>query len=200
MRIPFLFLTLAAIILALYHLAFAGGEEVPHQAFQATDKTKFFLQETAGSVKVAGAQARPPLSSDPEQRLKDLPVVEHYGATPFYLKDPQGRMKRSVWNYFYLDQKNKAFAGYWEAEGGYEDVGEDEFFELLYVIAGNVYVEAEAKSYVAKPGDTVIIRPGRKCRITIKEPIKALFFCTGVADPMGYERMVLELMNKKCVK
>ena len=134
------------------------------------------------------------------ERLRALPFVEKYADSELVLKDPLGRMKRSDWNYFFLDQENKCFAGYWEAEDGAEDLAGDSFHELLVVLEGKIYVEAEGKQYVAEPGDTVIVLAGRKCRVVVKEPIKSFFLCCPVDDPLAYEQAVLDLMKKNGVK
>jgi len=85
---------------------------------------------SAGSqwLRPTWAQAVPAAERDKDQtaanralaaeRLRTLPFVEKYAESRLNLKDPMGRMKRSNWNYFFLDQKNKCFAGYWEAEQG----------------------------------------------------------------------------------
>ena len=135
--------------------------------------------------------------SSAAERLQGVPFVEKYADSQLVLKDALGRMKRSDWNYFFLDQKNKCFAGYWEAEQGAEELGADPFHELLVVLEGKIYVEAEGKQYVAQRGDTVIVLAGRKCRVVVKEPIKSFFVCCPVDDPLGYEQRVLDLLKKK---
>jgi uncharacterized cupin superfamily protein len=134
------------------------------------------------------------------ERLRTIPYVEKYADSRLNLKDPLGRMKRSDWNYFFLDQKNKFFAGYWEAEQGAEDLGADSFHELLVVLEGKLYVEAEGKQYVAKQGDTVNVLAGRKCRVIVKEPVRSFFVCCPVDDPLGYEQRVQDLMKKKGIE
>lgn len=50
--------------------------------------------------------------------------------------------------------------------------------------------EGETEEIVAGPGDTVIVVAGRKVRLTVREPVKALFVCYPMNDLEAYEAAV----------
>ena len=126
------------------------------------------------------------------RELAKIPHVVKWGSVPYDLEDQLGRFARSEWNYFLKDRENGVIAGYWEAEQGHEDLGEDEFHEMLHVVAGNLYVqgEDEAEETVAGPGDTIVVVAGRKVRVSVREPIKAFFVCYPLRDADEYEENV----------
>ena len=126
------------------------------------------------------------------EALAKIPHVVKWGAVPFDLEDKQERFVRSEWNYFLKDGENGVLAGYWEAEQGHEDLGEDEFHEMLHVVQGNLYVqpEGETEETIAGPGDTIVVVAGRRVRVTVREPIKGFFVCYPVGDVDGYEEGV----------
>ena len=131
--------------------------------------------------------------------MREWPIVEKWGDHSRDLSESQGRFRRSDWNYFIVDQKLGALAGYWLAESGHEDLGEDDFDEILHVIEGRLYVTGGEQSYVAEPGDTVVVHRGRPMRVEVREPSRVFFVCYGVADPEGYELDVRRLMKLRKV-
>jgi uncharacterized cupin superfamily protein len=124
-------------------------------------------------------------------------VVERWDSHPLDLKDPQGRFRRSEWNYFLVDSPAGVLMGYWLAEAGHEDLGQEDFDEILHVISGRLYVTCDGQDQVAGPGDTVVVKPGRPLRIAVREPTRAFFVCYRMADPAGYEAMVRQAMAAK---
>ncbi len=124
-------------------------------------------------------------------------VIEYWDSHPLDLKDPQGRFQRSEWNYFLVDQAAGVLMGYWLAEAGHEDLGEDDFAEVLHVISGRLYVTDNGEEQEAGPGDTVVVKPGRPLRLAVREPTRAFFVCYHMSDPVGYETMVRQAMAAK---
>lgn len=129
--------------------------------------------------------------------MKRWPIVERWDSHPLDLKDAQGRFQRSEWNYFLVDQEAGALMGYWLAEEGLEDLGGDDFDEVLHVIEGRLHVTCEGQELVAGPGDTVVVRRGRPTRIAVRERTRAFFVCYPMADPEGYEARVRRAMEEK---
>ena len=127
-----------------------------------------------------------------DEALRNLPHVVKWGELPYDLHDTLGRLQRSDFNYFFKDREHGLVAGYWEAEDGHEDLGEEEFHELLVVFAGNLYVQPEgaAEEIVAGPGDTVLIVAGRKARVIVREPVQAFFVCYPMAHIDEYEGQI----------
>lgn len=124
-------------------------------------------------------------------------LVEHWDSHPLDLKDSLGRFRRSEWNYFLVDQAAGVLMGYWLAEAGHEDLGQDDFDEVLHVISGRLYVTGEGEEQAAGPGDTVVVRPGRPLRLAVRETTLAFFVCYRMADPAGYEARVRQAMAAK---
>ena len=112
------------------------------------------------------------------EKLAQVPHVVKWGSLPYDLEDQLGRFGRSEWNYFLKDRENGVLAGYWEAEQGHEDLGGDEFHEVLHVVAGTLYVrpEGEDEETVAGPGDTVVVVAGRRVRVSVREAIKGFLY------------------------
>lgn len=119
--------------------------------------------------------------------MAELPVVVRWDSYPLDLKDPQERFQRSQWNYLPTSPDAKLLMGYWLAEEGCEDLGTDEFDEVLHVIEGRLLVTCDGQEHVAGPGDTVNVRRGQPMRVAVQEPTRVLFMCYPVADPTGYE-------------
>ena len=105
------------------------------------------------------------------EKLAQVPHVVKWGSLPYDLEDQLGRFERSEWNYFLKDRENGVMAGYWEAEQGHEDLGEDE-------------------ETVAGPGDTVVVVAGRRVRVSVREAVKGFFVCFPVEDVDAYEEGV----------
>lgn len=124
-------------------------------------------------------------------------VIERWDSHPLDLKDSQGRFRRSEWNYFLVDQAAGVLMGYWLAEDGHEDLGADDFAEVLHVMSGRLYVTGADEEQEAGPGDTVVVKPGRPLRIAVREATCAFFVCYHMSDPVGYEAMVRQAMAAK---
>ncbi len=125
------------------------------------------------------------------------PIVERWDSHPLDLKDPLERFKRSEWNYFLVDQESGVLMGYWLAEEGAEDLGGDEFDEVMHVIEGKLYVTCEGEAYTAGPGDTIVVRPGRPTRIAARELTRAFFVCYSMSDPEAFEARMHKRMAEK---
>ena len=126
------------------------------------------------------------------EEMAKIPHVVKWGSVPYDLEDKLERFERSEWTYFLKDGENGVLAGYWEAEQGHEDLGEESFHEMLHVIEGKLFVQGadEAEETVAGPGDTIVVVVGRKVRVRVRESVKAFFVCFPVEDVDAYEQSV----------
>ena len=116
------------------------------------------------------------------------PVIERWDSHLLDLTDPKRRFKISRWNYFLKDPATGVVMGNWEAEQGYEDLGEgSDFDEVMHVVSGRLYVTSEGRELVANPGDTVIIQRNRPTRIEVRERVRVFFVCYPMPDIVGYE-------------
>jgi ethanolamine utilization protein EutQ (cupin superfamily) len=122
------------------------------------------------------------------QPAGEIPVIERWDTHSLDLTDPKRRFKVSRWNYFLKDPATGVVMGYWEAEQGYEDLGQGgDFDEVMHVVLGRLYVACEGQELVANPGDTVIIQRDRPTRIMVREPVRVFFICYPMPDIAGYE-------------
>lgn len=127
-----------------------------------------------------------------DKSLFELPHVVDSEKINYDLHDTLNRFKRSEFNYFAKDKEHGLVAGYWEAEDGFEDLGQDEFHEFIVVLQGRVYLQPEesTEEIIANPGDTVIVVSGRKVKLIVREPVKAFFICYPMNDIEDYERNI----------
>lgn len=126
-----------------------------------------------------------------DDNFKNLPHVMKWKDRSFDLHDPFGRLKRSDFQYFYCDKEAGMVAGYWEAEDGHEDLGEESFHELLFVMEGKLYIypKDSDEEIIAEPMDTFICKSGRPVRLTVKEPVKVFFICYPLDNIEEYAAM-----------
>jgi DHA1 family multidrug resistance protein-like MFS transporter len=164
----------------------------------ATSSYRVSLAATAAVCVLAALLVERQTASKSRKRerpiMKDQPVVVRWNTYPLDLKDPMERFRRSQWNYFLADPEAKVLMGYWLAEEGYEDLGTDEFDEVLHVMEGSLHVTSDRQELVAGPGDTVLVRRGHHTRIAVHEPTRALFMCYPVDRPEAYEAKVRRAM------
>ena len=121
-------------------------------------------------------------------------MIERWSTHPFDLCDPYKRFKKSNFNYFLKDPQNGIVIGYWDAEDGYEDLGEEGFHEIIHVMEGRLFVMVNGREEIAHKGDTVVIKNGQHSRIIVRGHVKALFVCYAMDDVEEYE----ENVRRKC--
>ena len=115
----------------------------------------------------------------------ETPLVVHWDTFEFNCRDVLDRFKKSKFNYFYKNRRDKVLVGFWEAEEGSEVIGEviggGTSDEVMMVIEGQLHVSAEGMpEKVAGPGDAVMCLRHRQTRVEVKEKARVLFIVWGM--------------------
>lgn len=79
-------------------------------------------------------------------------------------------------NIFYFSKDEKFTAGYWEAPVGWFSAVIDGFYEINYVVEGEVEFISKDKILTARKGDCFLVEDGDKVRWNIKKFTRTFFF------------------------
>jgi uncharacterized cupin superfamily protein len=111
-----------------------------------------------------------------------VPVIVRWNDVPLDMISIIGKFKRSEFNAFYTEPERGFVLGHWVLEDGYEDYGTFPETYAFYLIEGQATVQTDEGEYVAQPGDTVLVIPGRYLRFQVKEPVKVLYITSGAQN------------------
>ena len=79
-------------------------------------------------------------------------------------------------NVFYISKNEKFVAAYWEAPKGWFKAKIDNFYEINYVIEGEVEFVLKDKTVTAKKGDCFLLEDGDEVKWIMKEFTRTVFF------------------------
>lgn len=106
-------------------------------------------------------------------------LVDHpYDSNPDYLAKV---------NFYYVSQDKKFVAGYWEAPEGWFEAEIKGFYEINYVVEGEIELITKDRSLTAKAGDCFLVENGDRMKWKIKQPIKTFFFIYPVTEDLMKE-------------
>ena len=77
-------------------------------------------------------------------------------------------------NFFHFSKDKKLVVAYWEAPKGWFIWEYDGFYEIDYIIEGEIELVSEDKTIIVKKGDCFLTEDGEKIKFKIKKFTKAL--------------------------
>jgi uncharacterized cupin superfamily protein len=79
-------------------------------------------------------------------------------------------------NFFHFSNDAKLMAAYWEAPVGWFNWEYDGFYEIDYIIDGEIELVSEDETIIVKKGDCFLTEDGERIMFKIKKFTKALIF------------------------
>ncbi len=97
-------------------------------------------------------------------------------------------------NVFYISKDEKFIAAYWEAPEGWFSAKIDNFYEINYVIEGEVEFILRDKTIKAKKGDCFLLEDGDEVRWNIKKFTRTVFFIYPSTTELT--KLLYDMMNR----